>query len=154
MNKFLVACVAVGMMTTPVFAESHAATGDATAGEAAFGQCVSCHIVQNEAGEKLAGRNAKTGPNLYGVLGQQAGMVDGFRYGADLVKAGEAGLIWTEDNFVEYVQDPTAFLRSVLDNPRARSKMANKVREAADGANIYAYLATLSPASGDAPKTN
>lgn len=147
MNKFLIACVAAGLMTTPAFADGHAATGDAAAGEAAFGQCVTCHVVQNEAGETLAGRNARTGPNLYGVAGKQAGIVEGFRYGKDMVKAGEGGLIWTEETFVEYVQDPTAYLRKVLDDKKARGKMAFKVRDAADAVNIYAYLASLAPAA-------
>jgi len=145
MNKFLIACAAAGLMTAPVFAESHA-SGDVAAGEAAFGQCVTCHVVQNDAGETLAGRNAKTGPNLYGIAGRQAGIIEGFRYGKDMSKAGEEGLVWTEEHFVEYVQDPTAYLRIVLDDKRARGKMAFKVRDPQDATNIYAYLASLAPA--------
>ena len=39
-------------------------TGNAEAGLEAFNrQCAACHVVVNDAGETLAGRNAKTGAN-------------------------------------------------------------------------------------------
>ncbi|WP_255449728.1 c-type cytochrome [Shimia ponticola] len=134
-------------LSTSAFAGGHA-TGDAAAGEEAFGQCVTCHVVQNEDGETIAGRNAKTGPNLYGVVGRAAGSVEGFRYGKSMVEAGEAGLVWDEASFVAYVQDPNGFLREFLDSRRARGKMAYQVRGAdaeAESANIYAYLASVGP---------
>ncbi len=151
MKKFAIVCAMTAMMGVPAFAQD--ATGDAAAGEEAFGQCVTCHVVENEAGETLAGRNAKTGPNLYGVAGRTAGVVEGYRYGKDIVAAGEGGLEWTEENFVEYLQDPTGYLRTVLDDKRARGKMAYKVRDAEEATNIYAYLASLAPAE-EAPATN
>lgn len=147
MNRFLTTCIAAGMMTAPALAQE--ATGDAAAGEEAFGQCATCHVVVDDAGETLAGRNARTGPNLYGVAGRQAGIVEDFRYGDDMVKAGEAGLSWTEEDFVAYVQDPTGYLREVLDDRRARGKMAYKVRDEAEAVNLYAYLESLG-----APATN
>ena len=51
--------------------------------------------------------------------------------------------IWTEENFVAYVQDPTAWLRAALDDRRARGKMAFRVRDPQAAADIYAYLETL-----------
>jgi cytochrome c len=122
------------------------ATGDAAAGEALFNQCQTCHVVVNDAGETLAGRNARTGPNLYGVAGRTAGSVDGFRYSSSMTEAGEAGLVWDEAHFVEYVQDPTGFLRGYLDDNRARGQMAFRVRSEDDAKNLYAYLASLAPA--------
>ncbi len=128
-----------------------AMAGDADAGADTFQrQCVACHIVQDADGETLAGRNARTGPNLYGVIGRQAGVVEGFRYGASMVEAGEAGLVWDEDSFVAYVQDPNGFLREVLDNRRARGQMSFQVRNPDDAANLYAFLATFSPVAEDA----
>lgn len=122
-----------------------ALAGDPEAGASAFtGQCQNCHVVANEAGDVLAGRNARTGPNLYGVIGRQAGVVEGFRYGASLVEAGAAGLVWDEASFVAYVQDPNGFLQETLDNRRARGQMAFRVRSADDAANLYAFLATFS----------
>lgn len=130
----------------PVLADGHA-SGDAAAGEAAFNkQCVACHVIVDDAGKKLGGKNGKSGPNLYNVANRQSGIVEGFRYGKSIVEAGEAGLIWDEANFVAYVQDPTKYLREVLDNKRARGKMSYKVRKEEDAVNLYAYLAQFAPA--------
>ena len=107
-------------------------------------------MVVDADGTTLAGRNAKTGPNLYAISGRTAGTVEDFRYSKSMVEAGDAGLVWDEEKFVAYVQDPTGFLREYLDNRRARGKMAFKVREEADAVNLYAYLASLAPA----PATN
>lgn len=144
--KTLVSLTAATLLATPAFAEGHA-SGDAEAGGEAFNrQCVACHVVENEAGEILAGRKARTGPNLYGVVNRQLGTVEDFRYGDALVDAGaELELTWTEENFVGYVQDPTPWLREVLDDRRARGKMAFKVRKEEDAVNIYAYLASIGP---------
>jgi len=58
-----------------------------------------------------------------------------------LVKAGaELGLIWIEETFSAYVQDPKGFLKVFLDDKKARAKMSFKVRKEEDARNIYAYL--------------
>ena len=128
----------------PALADAHlAATGDAAEGEKAFRQCQSCHVVQDDAGEILAGRAAKTGPNLYGVVGRTAGSVEDFRY-SDLMKAaGEAGMVYDEATFVPYVIDPTAHLREVT-GEGGRSKMTYRVRKEEDAVNLYAFLAQFS----------
>ena len=141
--------LAAGLMAAPAYAESHAVdltpTGDAAAGEGAFRQCVACHVVATPEGETLAGRRAQTGPNLYQMVGRTAGTVEGFRYSDAMVAAGEAGLIWDEASFVAYVQDPTGYLREVLDDSGARGQMAFRVRAEEDAVNLYAYLYSLSP---------
>ena len=144
MKHTLIAALSL-MLAAPVLAGGHAATGDAAAGEAAYGkQCVACHVVVNDDGEKLAGRNGKSGPNLYNIAGAGAGMVEDYRYGKSIVAAGaKNGLIWTEETFVAYVQDPKGFLRSFLDDKKARAKMSFKVRNEDDARNIYAYLFSL-----------
>lgn len=124
-----------------------ALAGDAEAGRALFtSQCQNCHVVVNDAGETLAGRNARTGPNLYGVIGRPAGSIEGFRYGASMVEAGQAGLVWDEEHFVAYVQNPNVFLRTYLNNNRARGNMAFQVRNETAAQDVYAFLATFSPA--------
>ncbi len=121
-----------------------APTGDAASGETAFGrQCVSCHSVVSPEGEVVAGRGAKTGPNLYGLMGRLIGSLEGFRYGESILKVAETEAAWDEAAFVAYVQDPTAWLRTTLDDARARSKMAYKVRSAEEAANLWAYLAAF-----------
>ena len=138
-------------------------TGDAAEGEAQFArQCVSCHVIANDAGEVLAGRNGKIGPNLHGVIGRTPGAVEDFRYSDAIIAYGEMdpaedptgtapmgddieGMVWGVDNTVAYLQDPTGFLREALDDPRARSKMAYKVRDEQTAHDITAYLVSFSP---------
>lgn len=143
MTKFIYAAAAA-LLATPAFADGHAATGDAAAGEEQFNrQCVACHIVADADGNVLAGRNARTGPNLYGLAGRQLGAVEDFRYGDSIVELGEMGTVWTEEAFVGYVQDPTGWLRETLEDRRARGKMAYRVRDEGEAVDIYAYLATF-----------
>jgi len=131
----LIAALALSTAALPAFAE-----GDAAAGEDAFKKCKSCHAIAN--GDEVIFRGGRTGPNLFGMMGRQAGTVDGFRYRDDLVAAGEAGLVWDEESLAEYVADPTAFLRTYLSDDSARSGMTYKLREG--GADVAAYLATFS----------
>ena len=71
MNRFIVFILA-GMMASGALADDHSASGDASAGEVAFNkQCVACHVVVTDAGEKLAGRNSKSGPNYITSPAQQ-----------------------------------------------------------------------------------
>ncbi|MDU1691351.1 MAG: c-type cytochrome, partial [Bradyrhizobium sp.] len=73
--------------------------GDPAKGEQIFKQCMTCHRIGPDA------KNA-VGPVLTGVVGRATGTYPGFAY-SDLNKhAGEAGLVWTEDNIFEYLPDP------------------------------------------------
>lgn len=154
MNKFIYA-VAATLLAAPAFADGHEATGDAEAGEKQFDrQCVACHVVENADGEVLAGRNAQTGPNLFGIAGRELGAIEGFRYSDAIVALGEAGEVWNEEGFVGYVQDPTAWLREATDDSRARGKMAYRVRSEEDALNIYAFLATFGADEIDAEETD
>ena len=136
---------AFAVLGAPAFADGHASTqGDAAAGEEQFNrQCVACHVVADADGEVLAGRNARTGPNLYSIAGRTLGAVEDFRYSDAIIELGEAETVWTEANFVAYVQDPTGWLRETLDNRRARGKMAYQVRQEAQAYDLFAYLSTF-----------
>ncbi|MCV2875963.1 c-type cytochrome [Rhodobacteraceae bacterium XHP0102] len=140
----IIAAVAGLCAATSAFADGHGASGDAAAGERVFNQCVACHVVANDAGDVLAGRNGRTGPNLYGTAGRPVASVEGFRYSPSITQVGEAGTVWTEEAFVAYVLDPTAYLREATGDSRARSAMAFRVRSEEDAKNVYAYLASLS----------
>jgi len=132
------------LMASPVFADGHAASGDVEAGERLFNrQCVACHVAADMDGNVLAGRNARTGPNLFAISGRQIASVEGFRYGRSLPELGLTGTTWTEDRFIAFVQDPTGWVRETLDDRRAQSKMAFRVRTPEDALNIYAFLASL-----------
>ncbi len=126
------------------------AAGDATKGEAVFKQCQTCHAVVDDSGAVLAGKGSKTGPNLYNVFGRVAGSLEGFKYGESIVAVGAAGYVWDEAGFVEYVQDPGAFLKAKLDDKGAKSKMSFKLKGADKAADLYAYLAQFSPAAAAA----
>ena len=144
--QFIVAA-AVSLAAAPTLADesNFSDIGDPAAGKGAFSQCQACHVVVDDAGNTLAGRSARTGPNLYGIIGRQAGTVEGFRYGKSIILAGEQGLIWDADAFVAYVQDPMGYLREVLDDSKARGKMAFRVRKPEDALNLYAFLKSLGP---------
>jgi cytochrome c len=140
-RKFVLAAAATLLSAPMAFAQD--ATGDAAAGEAAFRQCVACHVVVNEAGDTLAGRNARTGPNLYGTPGAVIAHVEDFRYSPGLTALNEAGVTWTEENFVAYVQDPTSYIREASGDSSARGAMAFRVRSEQEAIDLYAYLVSL-----------
>lgn len=147
MTRLLAGILATGLIATQAYADGHA-SGDAEAGEKAFRQCKSCHTVADADGNDIL-KGGKTGPNLWGVVGATAGTnADFSRYKDSIVAAGEAGLVWDEASFVEYVQDPTKFLRATLDDKKARSGMTFKVRKEDDAVNLWAYLASVSPEPG------
>ncbi len=138
--KLTIAALAFAGLAAPAFAQ------DIEAGAKTFNQCQTCHVVANEAGEVLAGKNAKTGPNLYGLPGRVVGALPDFKYGESIVAVGAAGQVWDEANFVEYVQDPAKYLKAKLGDDKAKSKMSFKLKKPEDAANVYAFIASLSPA--------
>lgn len=117
------------------------AEGDAAKGEKDFKKCKSCHAIVDDAGEVIF-KGGKTGPNLYGVVGRQAGSVEGFKYGNSIVDAGAAGLVWDADSLAAYIKDPKGYLKEVTGDGSAKSKMTFKWGKPE---NIIAYLATFSP---------
>ena len=135
MNRILATAI-VGLLALPAYAE-----GDAEAGKKAFNKCKSCHILKSDEGEVIV-KGGKTGPNLYGIAGRTAGTVEGFKYGDSIVAAGENCLVWDEASFVEYVQDPKAFLKTYLDDTAAKSKMTFRLKKG--GEDVYAYIVSVS----------
>lgn len=115
---------------------------DAAAGEKEFNKCKSCHMIVAADGTEIV-KGGRTGPNLWNIIGRKAGTVEDFRYGDSLVAAGEAGLVWNEETFVAYVQDPKGFLEEYLGDSGARSKMSYRLRSGME--DVYAYLLTVSP---------
>ena len=146
MKNMLVSSLSLCLLAAPAFADGHA-TGDAEAGAAVFNQCKACHsIVDDE--DNVILRGGKNGPNLYGVYTRTAGTQPDFtKYGDSLIATGEAGLACNEEDFVAYVEDPRAFLREYLDDRRARSNMAFKLRKEDDRRDVWAYLVSVGPAA-------
>ncbi|WP_338548726.1 c-type cytochrome [Roseovarius phycicola] len=143
MKSYVTATAALFCLAAPALADGHA-SGDPAAGEKAFKQCKSCHMVAD--GDNVIVKGGKTGPNLYGVVGRTAGTAD-FKYSKDVTAAGEGGLAWDEASFVAFVQNPNDYLKEATGNDKARSKMTFKARKEEDAVNIWAYLASVGPES-------
>jgi cytochrome c len=142
-SKIVLAAAATLLSGAMAYAQDIETTGDAAAGEAVFRQCAACHNVVNDAGEVLAGRpNIRTGPNLYGQMGEVFGLGD-FRYSPGLQALNAAGIEITEENFVAYIQDPTGFIQEQTGENLRGQMAAQRLRGEDDGANLYAYLVSL-----------
>lgn len=145
MKTRLTALVAFSaLLSAPAYA-----AGDAEAGAKVFNKCQTCHVVANEAGEVLAGKNAKTGPNLYGVIGRAAGTQADFadKYGESIVALGASGFTWTEADLAVYLADPGKFLKEKTGDDKARSKMTFKLNNEKEAADVAAFLATFPAAA-------
>jgi cytochrome c len=144
-SKFALAAAATLLSAGMAYADAHAASGDAAAGEAVFRQCAACHNVVNDAGDVLAGRpNMRTGPNLYGVAGETFGDIEDFRWSPGLQALNAAGVMITEETFTAYIQDPTGFIQEATGDGSLRGAMApQRMRGDTDAADLYAYLASL-----------
>ena len=143
MTRTIAALFALSVAAAPAFADGHS-TGDAAAGEKVFNKCKACHMIVADDGTEIV-KGGKTGPNLYGVIGRVAGSTPDFRYGDEIVKAGEAGLTWDEEKLAKFVHDPRGFLKETLDDAKAKSKMSFRLKEG--GADVAAYLASVGPQS-------
>jgi cytochrome c len=113
-----------------------AIAGDAAAGEKTFKKCKSCHEIKAPDGTQIY-KGGKTGPNLYGIIGAQAG---GHKQSSKgLTAVGEGGLVWTEELLAEYVADPSKFIKT--HGGEGRSKMSFKLKKGGD--DVAAYLASV-----------
>lgn len=129
--------LAAAFFTATAFAASSAVAGDVAKGESVFKKCASCHMVGD-------GAKNKVGPVLTNVMGAQMGTVEDYKYGDSLVALGETGAVWTEEEMFEYLADPRKYLRAKLDDKKAKSKMAFKLRKEEDRKDVIAYLSSLS----------
>jgi cytochrome c len=136
----------VPLAATAVFAAltslvAPASAQDAAAGEAVFKKCRACHQVG-------AGAKAGVGPAQNNLVGRPAGTFEGFSYSALNKAAGDAGLVWTEENIFEYLADPNAFLKKFLtdkgkpDLATGSTKMVFKLADDQDRKDVIAYLKT------------
>lgn len=98
---------------------------DVAAGERVFRQrCGACHTVQ-------PGQN-RVGPSLSGIVGRQAGSVEGARYSQGMR---DLGVAWDAARLDTYLANPRAMVPGTT--------MTIAMPNAADRANIIAYLAGL-----------
>ncbi len=133
-NTLIAKIAAVSVLLTAPSA--FAADGDAANGEKLFKRCAACHKI---------GPDAKNGvgPALTGVVGRAAGSYEGYKYSKSVVAANEKGLIWTEEELDKYLTHPTKYLRTYLDDKKARSKMSFRLKKEEERADMIAYLKSV-----------
>jgi len=96
---------------------------DYARGKRVYKLCVSCHLIEEGAGNLV-------GPNLHGLFDRNIGTLEGFNY-SDPVK--EADFQWTAEKLDEWLANPRSFL------PGNRMSFAG-VRKPTDRNAVIAYL--------------
>jgi cytochrome c len=118
-------------------------TGDPARGAVLFNKCAACHRVGPQAKNGI-------GPSLNGLFGRQAGTTPGFKHAELDVKAGEAGLVWSQETLMDYLVDPNAYLKRYLENrgkadqASGNSRMVFKVPSEQERRDLLAHLKTFS----------
>src|SRR5690606_37568874 len=95
---------AMAGLALKIAAVTPAAAQDAENGEQIYRRCKACHQI----GE---GARNTVGPQLNDIVGRAAGSVEGYNYSKANRKAAEDGLVWTEENLMEYLENPRSFMR-------------------------------------------
>src|SRR6056297_3379406 len=99
-------------------------------GENVFKKCAACHQVGD-------GATNRVGPHLNGIVGQQMGAVDGFRYSKTLEGMGADGMVWNAETLAEFLADPRGYVKG--------TKMSfNGLRSDEDIAAVVEYLKSYS----------
>ena len=107
------------------------AMGDLAHGEKVFKKCTACHMIAAE------GKNM-IGPNLWSVIGRQAGVVSDYKYSKAMVAYGKE---WTFEEMNSYLIKPQAYIKG--------TKMAFAgLRKEKDRASVILYMNSKS----DSPK--
>ncbi|HEX6978739.1 MAG TPA: cytochrome c family protein [Alphaproteobacteria bacterium] len=102
-------------------------SADPEAGKKVASKCAACHTFEK-------GQPAKIGPNLYGIVGNHKGHMEGFAY-SDAIKKTEGD--WTYENLYVFLKSPKAYA------PGTKMSFAGD-KSPKDRANLIAYLRTLS----------
>ena len=134
MRRILLAAM---VFAAPAFPAAAQMEGDAAQGEKVFRKCKACHMV----GENAENRS---GPVLNGVVGRPIAGWDGYRYGKSIAALGETGAVWSPEALSDYLANPRDYLRTQLDDAKARSKMSFRLKKEQERADVIAYLKTFS----------
>ena len=107
------------------------AMGTVEHGEKVFKRCSACHMI-------AAGGKNMIGPNLWSVIGRQAGVVSDYKYSKAMVAYGKE---WTFEEMNSYLIKPQAYVKG--------TKMAFAgLRKEKDRASVILYMNSKS----DSPK--
>ena len=116
---------------------------DAAKGKSTFNQCMACHRIGPDA-------KALVGPPLTDVIGRKAGTYAGFAYSSLMKDAGDAGLVWSDAEILNYLVNPSAYLKKYLtdhgkaDKATGSSKMVYMLANEDQRKNVIAYVETFS----------
>jgi cytochrome c len=138
-NPRTVFAVATFSLLSFVSASAQDLGGDPVAGEQVYKKCMTCHKIGPGAANAV-------GPSHNGLIGRKADAAPGYQYSALNKAAGDAGLIWTEQNIYDYLPDPNAFLKKYLtdkgkaDQATGSTKMAFKLPSEKERKDVIAYI--------------
>ena len=105
------------------------AEGNIENGEKVYKKCKACHATE-------AGKN-KVGPTLAGLIGRQAGTLEGFKFSKAMIAYGESGIVWDEENLVTYLEKPRKLVKG--------TKMAFAgLKKEQDRRDVVAYIMQFS----------
>jgi cytochrome c len=99
------------------------AMGNEAHGQKVFKKCSACHMIASD------GKNM-IGPNLWGVLGRQAGSVEDYKYSKAMIAYGKK---WNFEEMNSYLIKPQAYIKG--------TKMAFAgLRKEKDRASVILYM--------------
>lgn len=111
----------------PVVAAANSMESNAAAGKKTFRRkCMGCHTVGK-------GDANRTGPNLWGIVGKETAIAEGFRYSKPMRALGG---VWGEKELMGFIAGPRTYL------PDTKMTFAGLKKEK-DRLNVVAYLSTL-----------
>ncbi|MEL6477174.1 MAG: c-type cytochrome [Pseudomonadota bacterium] len=132
--SILAALTAIALGPSPALAD-----GDPERGASVWKKCAKCHMVGPEA------RN-RVGPHLNELFDRPAAMLDGYRYSAEMRRAGADGLVWTAETLAQFIENPKAIVTG--------SRMSFRgIAAARDRADLLAYLRLHSANPQDIPES-
>jgi len=125
-----IAALAVACAVCLVPVGAPAQEGNAEEGAEVYKKCRACHDVGPEAKNKV-------GPLLNGIIGRQAGTIEGYNYSEANKQAGAKGLVWTEEVMTKYLEAPLSFM------PGTKMAFAG-LKDGQDRKDVIAYLKKFS----------
>ena len=132
MKTILTAAATMLALAAPAFAE-----GDVEQGAKDWKKCKACHAIVDPAGEVIE-KGGKTGPNLYGIIGRQAGTEPEYgKYTDEMVALGEGGLVWDAEELAKYIPNAKEYIGA---------KTSMTPQKLKDPMNVIAFLAQFGAA--------
>ncbi|MDQ6983066.1 MAG: c-type cytochrome [Mariprofundus sp.] len=138
--------VATSKLTTEIQMASISAApaADAVRGHSLAQKCQLCHSFEPN-------QKAKFGPELFGIVGQQAGKSQNYKYGSAL---SQARFTWNEATLTEWVCNSGKTIKKLTGDKSARTKMPNQNTCGQNARDIVAYLSTLKTQASNPTRTD